>query len=58
MKFTTITSIAIALFGAADARPSVTRDVQEAYLSFQAGPVSYDLLVPTDGTIVETSQSS
>lgn len=58
MKSTTIASIALALFGIANARPSVTRDVQEAYLSFQAGPVSYDLLVPTDGTVVETSQSS
>lgn len=52
------TSLAIAaLVAAVTAQPLVEpRDTQVAHLTLHAAPVSYNLAVPSDGTVVKTSK--
>ncbi|KAJ1328154.1 hypothetical protein MN608_07490 [Microdochium nivale] len=53
------TSLAIAaLVAAVTAQPLVEpRDTQVAHLTLHAAPVSYNLAVPSDGTIVKTNSN-
>lgn len=55
MKNIIATLFALGSFGSAMAQPLEERDVQVAHLTFHAGPVSYQLSVPADGTVVPTS---
>ncbi|KAH7028089.1 uncharacterized protein B0I36DRAFT_328593 [Microdochium trichocladiopsis] len=52
ITFTALAAVAAVAF----AKPLEPRDAaQVAHLTFHAAPVSYDLSVPADGTVVETN---
>jgi hypothetical protein len=56
MKFASQFVIGLGLVASSLAQPLEDRDVQIAHLTFHGGPVSYDLAVPNDGTVVPTSK--
>ena len=56
MKFTNAILIGLGLVASSTAHPVEERDVQVAHLTFHGGPASYDLSVPADGSVVNTSE--
>lgn len=56
MKFTGAILIGLGLVATSTAHPVEERDVQVAHLTFHGGPASYDLSVPADGSVVNTSE--
>jgi hypothetical protein len=55
MKFTGSLIVAFGLIGGIQAYPTESREIADAHLIFHGGPASYELFVPTDGTVVQTS---
>lgn len=54
MKF--LYSAILAMVTVALSSPLEEREVQVAHLTFHGGPASYELAVPADGTVVQTSK--
>lgn len=54
MKF--LYSAILAMATTALSSPLEEREVQVAHLTFHGGPASYELAVPADGTVVQTSK--
>lgn len=54
MKF--LYSAILAMATVALSSPLEEREVQVAHLTFHGGPASYELAVPADGTVVQTSK--
>lgn len=55
MKF--LHSSVLAMAATAFSNPIEDRQVQVAHLTFHGGPASYELAVPADGTVVQTSKT-
>lgn len=55
MKF--LHSSVLAMAATVFSSPIEDRQVQVAHLTFHGGPASYELAVPADGTVVQTSKT-
>ncbi|KAI1272839.1 hypothetical protein F5Y07DRAFT_378509 [Xylaria sp. FL0933] len=55
MQFRNSFIAALGLISGAQAHPSEERGIAYAHLIFHGGPASYELYVPTDGTVVPTN---
>ena len=61
MKFSCSTLFGLSLAAAAVASPfdlESRQSVQVAHLTFHGGPASYELAVPADGSVIQTSMLS
>ncbi|KAL7621824.1 hypothetical protein AAE478_007324 [Parahypoxylon ruwenzoriense] len=57
MRFLNTVLFGLGLVASSSAHPLEDRDVQVAHLTFHGGPASYELVVPADGTVVNTNNN-
>ncbi|KAI1185161.1 hypothetical protein F5B17DRAFT_409017 [Nemania serpens] len=54
MQFPSSLVIALGLIAKIQARPAEDREIVVAHFTMHGGPASYELFVPTDGTVIST----
>ncbi|KAI8944321.1 hypothetical protein F4801DRAFT_572160 [Xylaria longipes] len=54
MRFSSSLAFGLGLIAGTQARPSESREIVK-HFTFHGGPASYELWVPTDGTVVPTN---
>lgn len=54
MQFPSSLVIALGLISKIQARPTEDREIVVAHFTMHGGPASYELFVPTDGTVIST----
>ncbi|KAI1122627.1 hypothetical protein F5Y10DRAFT_286994 [Nemania abortiva] len=55
MQFLNSLVVFFGLLGGIQAHPVEEREIVVAHLTFHGGPASYELSVPTDGTVIPTN---